>query len=51
MYSDKKMFFIRWKLDDGTEGFNHYMAGFPPFDFDNYRKFIPEIQRNAQKAW
>lgn len=50
MYSDKKMFFIRWKLDDGTEGFNHYLAGMPPFNFDEYRKFIPEIQKNARNS-
>ena len=49
MYSEKKMFFIRWKLDDGTEGFNHYLGGMPPFDFNKYRKFVPEIQKNAQE--
>lgn len=48
MYSDKRMFFIRWKLDDGTAGFNHYLAGMPPFNFDDYKKFIPEIKRNAE---
>lgn len=47
MYSDKKMFFIKWELSDGTKGFNHYLAGMPPFDFEKYRKFIPEIIKNA----
>lgn len=49
MYSDKKMFFIRWKLDDGTVGFNHYLAGMPPFNLESYRKFIPTILKGAEE--
>ncbi len=48
MYSDKKMFYITWKLEDGTCGFNHYLAGMPPFNFENYKKHIPAIINGAK---
>lgn len=34
-YSDKKILIIEWKSKMG-EGINHYLCGYPPFDFEKY---------------
>ena len=44
-YSEHKLFIIEWMLDDGTCGKNHYVAGFPKFDFDMIKNsWIPKIK-------
>lgn len=44
MYSDKKLFLIKWKTDDGNTGKNHYLAGYPAFDFEKYKTdWLPKI--------
>jgi hypothetical protein len=34
-YWQKRLLLIRWTAN-GEEGFNHYLAGYPPFDFKWY---------------
>ena len=49
MYSEKKLFIIEWTLSDGTSGRNHYLAGFPPFDFETYKnKYLPSIMEDVK---
>ena len=49
MYSEKKLFIIEWTLSDGTSGRNHYLAGYPPFDFDTYKnKYLPAIMEDVK---
>ncbi len=43
MYSEKKLFLIKWKTENGEEGQNHYLAGLPPFDFEKVKNMIPKI--------
>ncbi len=44
MFSEQKMLIIEWTLDDGTCGKNHYLAGFPPFNYEQYRhKWLSKI--------
>ena len=40
MYSDKRMFIIAWKTSDGEYGYNHYLAGMPPFDLKTYTEWM-----------
>lgn len=40
MYSDKRMFIMAWETDDGNVGYNHYLAGMPPFDLETYTKWM-----------
>ncbi len=35
-YSEQKMLIIEWATD-GERGLNHYLSGFPPFDFEKYK--------------
>ncbi len=42
MYSDKALFIIEWKID-GVKFKNHYLAGYPPIDFDKYKEYLKEI--------
>jgi len=47
MYSEKKLFLINWRLSDGSAGKNHYIAGYPAFDFEEYKnKWLPLILGN-----
>lgn len=41
-YSEKRMFILKWKTQDG-EGFNHYIAGNVPLDFEQYKKWIKKL--------
>lgn len=44
LYSEKTMLLIRFETEKGT-GYNHYLAGYPPFDFSTYctwLKALPE---------
>jgi Beta-galactosidase/beta-glucuronidase len=42
MYSEQKLFVIRWEIG-GETFFNHYVSGFPPFSLERYRKWYEEI--------
>lgn len=43
-FSEQKLFIIEWTLDDGTKGYNHYLAGYPKFDFEKIKNvYIPKI--------
>ncbi len=44
MYSDKGMFLIRWKLEDGTEAFNTYLFGSPAYDLEQYKGWLKKIE-------
>ena len=47
MYSDKKFLLIEW--NDGEEkGFNHYVTGSVPMDFEKYKKFLPVIEKGIK---
>lgn len=35
-YSDRKMLIIEWE-SDYSDGYNHYLSGYPPFDLDKYK--------------
>ncbi len=35
-YSEHKMLIFEWEID-GNKGFNHYLCGYPPFDFEKYK--------------
>lgn len=44
-YSEQKLFIIEWTLDDGTKGTNHYVAGYPKFDFEKIKNvWVPKIK-------
>ena len=44
-YSEQKLFIIEWTLDDGTSGTNHYVAGYPKFDFEKIKNvWVPKIK-------
>jgi hypothetical protein len=44
-YSEQKLFIIEWTLSDGTSGKNHYVAGYPKFDFDTIKNsWVPKIK-------
>ncbi|MBQ9975592.1 MAG: glycoside hydrolase family 2 [Clostridia bacterium] len=38
-YSDKKFFVFEWEVD-GVHGWNHYFCGYPPIDFEEYRRVM-----------
>lgn len=45
MYSDKKLFTFEWKTNI-SNGSNHYICGYPAFDFMKYKsEWLPEIKR------
>lgn len=45
MYSDKKLFTFEWKTNI-SNGSNHYICGYPAFDFKKYTsEWLPEIKR------
>lgn len=43
MYSDKGMFLIEWEID-GKKHLNHYLHGFPAFDFETYKKWNQKLE-------
>lgn len=43
MYSDKGVFMIEWEID-GKKYFNHYLHGYPAFDFETYKKWHEKIE-------
>lgn len=49
MYSEKGMFIIKWKLDNGEQRFNTYLYGSPKFDFYKYKTWLNKI-RSLEKT-
>lgn len=45
-YSDKKMLIAEWEVD-GVGGFNHYLAGYPPFNLRKYKDLMEKWNLNA----
>ena len=43
-YSERKILLFRWTLSDGTQGFNHYLCGYPPFNLTNYIRKMNEYR-------
>ena len=43
MYSDKGMFLIEWEIE-GKKYINHYLHGFPAFDFESYKKWNEKLE-------
>jgi len=46
-YSDKKFLVIEWKIGKKTF-FNHYVAGFVPFDFEKYKSWLSKFNQLIQ---
>lgn len=44
LYSDHEMFIIEWEID-GKKYCNHYIAGYPPFDFEWYKKCYEKLAK------
>ncbi len=44
MYSDKGMFLIEWEID-GKKHINHYLHGFPAFDFEKYKLWNEKLEK------
>lgn len=43
MYSDKMFLVIEWCID-GKKYFNHYLCGYPAFDFNDYKKWLSKFE-------
>ena len=43
MYSDKGMFLIRWKTEDGRAYFNTYLYGTPAFSLSQYKGWLGKL--------
>lgn len=43
MYSEKGCFLIEWWID-GERYINHYLYGFPAFDFEKYKEWMSKIK-------
>ncbi|GAK55558.1 beta-galactosidase/beta-glucuronidase [Candidatus Vecturithrix granuli] len=39
-YADKRFYIIEWETERGETGRNHYLTGYPPFNPDQYRKWL-----------
>ncbi len=44
MYSDKAFLVIEWKIGDKVY-YNHYLAGYPAFDFETYKAWLAEFEK------
>ncbi|MBR5527711.1 MAG: glycoside hydrolase family 2, partial [Clostridia bacterium] len=44
MYSDKGMFLIEWEVD-GKKYINHYLHGYPAFDYESYKKWNEKLEK------
>ncbi len=44
MYSDKGMFLIEWETS-GKKHINHYLHGFPAFDFEKYKAWNEKLEK------
>lgn len=47
--SRHRLFLIDWNTETGP-GFNFYTTGFPPFPVENYRRWIPLIQKRLNSS-
>ena len=43
MYSEQKMLLIEWTVD-GKTSYNHYLCGYPGFDFEQYKVWLNKLQ-------
>lgn len=43
MYSDKGVFMIEWEID-GKKHYNHYLHGYPAFNYETYKKWHEKIE-------
>ena len=43
MYSDKGMFLIEWEIN-GKKYMNHYLHGYPAFDFETYKRWNEKLE-------
>ena len=41
-YSEQRMLLIEWDID-GKKYYNHYLTGYPPFDFEKYKKWLNKL--------
>lgn len=41
-HGERRLFIIEWQCD-GKTYYNHYLAGYPPFDLDKYREWLKLI--------
>ncbi len=44
MYTDKAFLVIAWEID-GKKYYNHYLCGFPEFDFSTYKNWLKEFNK------
>ncbi len=44
MYSDKKFLVIEWMINNQTF-YNHYLCGYPAFDFKMYKQWLEEFEK------
>ncbi len=44
MYSDHGMFLIEWEIN-GKKSINHYLHGYPAFDFEEYKKWHETLEK------
>lgn len=47
MYSEKRMFIIKWQIDGKTD-FNTYLCGYPVFSFGTYKKWLNKISETEK---
>ncbi len=47
MYSEHAFLVIEWCVD-GKKYFNHYLCGYPSFDFETYRMWLAEFEKIAE---
>ena len=45
-YHEHKMYLIEWDIGD-EKGFNHYITGFIPYDFEKYKSLIEKYGLNS----
>lgn len=45
MYSDKGMFLIDWKTEDGEAHFNTYLYGLPAFSLEQYKGWLNKLPK------
>ncbi len=49
MYSDKGMFLIEWEIN-GKKYINHYLHGYPAFDYSKYRSWNEKLEEIYSKT-
>ena len=46
--SDQRLYVLRWTSASG-DGLNHYLAGAPPFDLEQYRRWIAGVTESLRR--